>query len=196
MYKKVIIALGCGVDSAGSLNPDAKNSVRLALDSFSENPESCLIMTGSVSYKATFRPSISEAQAMKDYAVSLGIPQDKIFVETESKDTLGNFYFTKLNLLVPLGLSNIIIIRGPNQSDERIEYLAKKVLGDEYTFRIVRPDIERPSEQSREKESLSLAKQWLDPIENGNMSSIYKLMRERHPGYNSSLSLDDLVTLL
>ena len=196
MYKKVIIALGCGVDSAGSLNPDAKNSVRLALDSFSENPESCLIMTGSVSYKATFRPSISEAQAMKDYAVSLGIPQDKIFVETESKDTLGNFYFTKLNLLVPLGLSNIIIIRGPNQSDERIEYLAKKVLGDEYTFRIVRPDIERPSEQSREKESLSLAKQWLDPIENGNMSSIYKLMRERHPGYNSSLSFDELENLL
>ena len=196
MYKKVIIALGCGVDSAGSLNPDAKNSVRLALDSFSENPESCLIMTGSVSYKATFRPSISEAQAMKDYAVSLGIPQDKIFVETESKDTLGNFYFTKLNLLVPLGLSNIIIIRGPNQSDERIEYLAKKVLGDEYTFRIVRPDIERPSEQSREKESLSLAKQWLDPIENGNMSSIYKLMRERHPGYNSSLSFDKLENLL
>ena len=196
MYKKVIIALGCGVDSAGSLNPDAKNSVRLALDSFSENPESCLIMTGSVSYKATFRPSISEAQAMKDYAVSLGIPQDKIFVETESKDTLGNFYFTKLNLLVPLGLSNIIIIRGPNQSDERIEYLAKKVLGDEYTFRIVRPDIERPSEQTREKKSLSLAKQWLDPIENGNMSSIYKLMRERHPGYNSSLSFDKLENLL
>jgi hypothetical protein len=153
-------------------------------------------MTGSVSSKATFRPSISEAQAMKDYAVSLGIPQDKIFVETESKDTLGNFYFTKLNLLVPLGLSNIIIIRGPNQSDERIEYLAKKVLGDEYTFRIVRPDIERPSEQSREKESLSRAKQWLDPIENGNMSSIYKLMRERHPGYNSSLSFDKLENLL
>ena len=196
MYKKAIVVLGCGIDSAGSLNPDAENSVRLALDSLSENPESCLIMTGSVSYKATFRPSISEAQAMKDYAVSLGVTQDKIFVETESKDTLGNFYFTKLNLLIPLGIRDITIIRGPNQSDERIGYLATKVLGDEYTFKIVRPDIERPLERSREKKSISLAKQWLDPIENGNMSSIYKLMRERHPGYNSSLSLDDLVKLL
>ena len=88
---------------------------------------------------------------MKDYAVSLGVTQDKIFVETESKDTLGNFYFTKLNLLVPLGIRDITIIRGPNQSDERIGYLATKVLGDEYTFKIVRPDIERPLERSREK---------------------------------------------
>lgn len=114
MYKKAIVVLGCGIDSAGTLNSDAKNSVQLAHDSLSKNPESCLVMTGFVSYKATFTPSISEAQAMKDYAALLGIAQNKIFVETESKDTLGNFYFTKLNLLAPLGISDITIIRGPN----------------------------------------------------------------------------------
>jgi len=196
MYKSAIVVLGCGIDSAGNLNPDAENSVRLALDCLAENPEYCLIMTGSVSYKATFKPSISEAQAMKDYAISLGAPPDKIFVETESKDTLGNFYFTRLNLLIPLGVSNIVIVRGPNQSDERIEYLATKVLGHQCTFSIIRPDTERPEEQPREKESLSLAKQWLASIEDGDMPVIYQLMRTRHPGYNSSIKLDEFEKLL
>lgn len=196
MYKNAIVVLGCGIDSVGILNPDAENSVRLAITALENHSDYCLIMTGFVSYKAAFKPSISEAQAMKDFAVSLGVPIDKVFVETESKDTLGNFYYTKLNLLIPLHIKNIIIVRGPNQSDERINYLAHKVLGDQYTFSIVRPDIERPEEQAREKESLSLASQWLNPICDGDMPAIYQLMRTHHPAYNSSLSLDSLEKLL
>lgn len=196
MYKNAIVVLGCGIDSAGVLNPDAENSVRLAIDILKRNSDYYLIMTGFISYKATFKPSISEAQAMKDYAVSLGMPQNIIFVETESKDTLGNFYFTKLNLLIPLHVRSVIIVRGPNQSDERVSYLASKVLGDQYTFSIVHPDIERPEEQVREKESLSLARQWLDPIKDGDMPAIYQLMRDRHPGYNSNLNIDSLKKLL
>lgn len=196
MYKNAIVVLGCGIDSSGVLNPDAENSVRLAMDELKRNPDYFLIMTGFVSYKATFKPSISEAQAMKDYAVSLCIPQDIIFVETESKDTLGNFYFTKLNLLVPLHAKNVIIIRGPNQSDERINYLATKVLADQYTFSIVHPDIERPEQRAREEESLSLARQWLDPIKDGDMSAIYQLMRNQHPGYNTNINIGSLEKLL
>ncbi|NCU38628.1 YdcF family protein [Candidatus Saccharibacteria bacterium] len=196
MFTNAIIVLGCGIDSAGNLNPDAENSVRLASNVLQEHPGSCLIMTGSVSYKATFKPSISEAQAMKEYAVMLGIPSNIIFVETESKDTLGNFYFTKLNLLMPLDIHTMVIVRGPNQSDERIEYLATKVLGDTYSFKIVRPDINRPEEQDREEQSLAIAKEWLDPIADGDMPAIYRLMRNKHPGYNSSLSLESLKTLL
>lgn len=196
MHKSAVVILGCGIDSSGNLNQDAENSVRLGLTYLANNPKTWLIMTGFVSYKAVFKPSISEAQAMKDYAMSLGATQNIVFVETESKDALGNLYFTKLNLLEPLDIRDVIIVRGPNQSDERIEYLATKVLGSEYTITIIRPDIERPEEQAREKESLSAAKQWLDPIDDGDMSAIYKLMRERHPGYNSSIELGSLEKLL
>lgn len=196
MYKKAIVVLGCGIDAAGNLNPDAKHSVRLAADALATYPDSCLIMTGDVSYKATFKPSISEAQAMKDYAVTLGISQDKIFVETESKDSLGNIYFTKLNLLMPLSIHDIIIVRGPNQSNKRINYLATKVLGNEYTCKLIHSNIKRPEEQDREKRSFSLAKEWLDPINDGDMTAIYQLMKDRHPGYNSSLSLSSLKELL
>lgn len=196
MYKHAIVILGCGIDTKGNIGPDATNSVQLGVDAFSESKDTCLIMTGNVSYKANFKPSISEAQGMKDYAISLGAPSDKIFVETESKDTLGNLYFTKQNLLLPLGITDITIVRGPNQSNERISYLADKVLGSEYDYRLIEPDIERPDEQEREQKSLALAKKWLDSIPNGDMNAIYKLMRSKHPGYNSSISLDSTQELL
>ena len=190
MYKKAVVVLGCGIDAAGNLNPDATNSVQLAIEAVNSSSNTSLVMTGYVSYKAAFKPSVSEAQAMKDYAVSLSIPANKIFVETESKDTIGNLFFTKQNLLMPLGITNIVIVRGPNQSNERIQYLARKILGSDYSYTIAKPEISRPEELEREQKSLAMAKRWLDKIDDGDMDAIYKLMREKHPGYNSSISLD------
>lgn len=196
MYNKAVVILGCGIDARGELNDDAINNVRLGIELLESSGKTCLIMTGNVSYKATFKPSISEAQAMKDYAVSLGIGINRIFVETESKDSFGNLFFTKQNLLIPLGINTISIVRGPNQSSERIHYLATKILGDEYNFSIVEPPIERPEEQDRERRSLKLVKEWLDNIPNGDMDAIYALMRNKHPGYNSSISLESFKGLL
>ena len=190
MHTHAIVILGCGIDAAGSIGSDAEHSVRLGVDVLAQRSDACLIMTGRVSYKATFEPSISEAQAMKEYAVKLGVPGNRIFVETESKDTLGNLFFTKQNLLVPLRISDITIVRGPNQSTERIEYLVRKVLGPDYTYRLIEPDIQRPAERAREQKSLSIAKRWLDPIDDGDMGAIYALMRAKHPGYNSLISLE------
>lgn len=192
MYSNAILVLGCGIDAQGNLNKDAMNSVQLGAELLGKSSDACLIMTGDVSYKATFRPSISEAQAMKDYASLLGISGNRIFVETESKDTLGNLFFTKQNLLIPLGINDIKIVRGPNQSNERVRYLAVKILGGGYSFKIIEPLIARPEEQDRERRSLLLAKEWLDTIDNGDMDAIYTLMRSKHPAYNSSLGLDSM----
>ena len=196
MYKHAIVILGCGIDAAGNLGPDATNSVELGIRASKSLEDTCIIMTGDISYKATFKASISEAQAMKDYAVSLGVPLNQIFVEAESKDTLGNIFFTKQNLLLPLNITDITIVRGPNQSTERINYLARKILGGGYNFKLVEPDIERPDEQDREHTSLLKAKKWLDEIVDGDMNTIYELMRNKHPGYNSSILLESLQELL
>lgn len=185
MYEHAIIVLGCGVDATGNFGDDPKGSVKLAISELNNSSaKTCLIMSGFVSYKADFKPSISEAQAMKDYAVSLGVASEKIFTEAESKDSLGNLLFTKVNLLEPLGIKSVSIVRGPNQTTERIQYLATKVLGSDYAIKIIAPNIERPEERKREEKSLAEAKQNLDPIADGDTNSIYKLMREKHPGYS------------
>jgi hypothetical protein len=196
MYKHAIVVLGCGVDAEGNIGSDAMSSITLAVEALKTPADTCLIMTGNVSYKATFKPSISEAQAMKDYTISLGVPVSQIFVETESKDTLGNLFFTKQNLLLPLGITDVMIVCGPNQRSERILYLAGKILGDEYNFRLIEHDTNRPGEREREQRSLALVKKWLDNIPAGDMNAIYTLMRAKHPGYNSSISLDTMRELL
>jgi len=191
-----MVVLGCGIDAEGNLNPDAELSVRLAIKALGEHDNACMIMTGNISYKASFKPSISEAQAMKDYAMSLGVSGEKIFVETESKDSLGNLVFTKMNLLTSLNIHYLTIVRGPNQSDERIDYLAAKILGPDYHYVLMGSDIARPNEAEREKRSLSLAKKWLDPIQDGDTASIYRLMRDKHPGYNSAINISSPKELL
>ena len=195
MYKKAVIVLGCGIDAEGRLGDDPMNAVKLGIEAAELTSDTCLIMAGCVSYKADFRLSISEAQAMKDYAVTLGFAADRVFVETESKDTIGNLVFTKQNLLQPLRIHDTVIVRGPNQSTERISYLARKVLGGGISFRIIEPNIDRPDEQAREQRSLAVARQWLDSITDGDDRAIYALMRARHPGYNSAISIETIRTL-
>ncbi len=180
-----ILVLGCGIDDQGELIDDARISVETAANLYQQRLAPLLILSGDISYKATFRTPVSEAQAMKDYSISLGVPANKILVETESKDTLGNAYFTKTNLLGPLALHNIAILRGPNQSEERIRYLFGKVLGPNYAFSLIERPEDRPDEVERERKSLAVLKSWLDEIEDGDDRAIYALMRSIHPGYSA-----------
>lgn len=196
MYTHAVIVLGCGIDAAGTLGSDAMSSVQIGLDTLKQHDDACLVMSGDVSYKATFAPSISEAQAMKDFAVAIGASADQIFVETESKDSLGNLFFTKQNVLLPLGITSVSIVLGPNQSGERVAYLAKKVLGEAYDYTVIESTTRRPNESVREQASLALAKRWLGHIQDGDMQAIYHVMRSKHPGYNSSINLDTLQQLL
>lgn len=192
MHNKAIIVLGCGIDTTGNLNPDATESVGFAIELLQNSPDTYLIMSGDVSYKADFKASISEAQAMKDYAITQGTNPTTVFVETESKDSLGNLLFTRMNLLEPLGISDVVIVRGPNQSDERIGYLATKILGPGYTFVVKGAEATRQDQGERERKSLAVAHEWLDLITDGDTAAVYALLREKHPGYNSSLDMSSL----
>lgn len=180
-----ILVLGCGIDEKGELGDDALSSVKMAADLFNQQAVQWLIFCGGVSYKADFAPPIGEAQAMKDYAVKLGIPADKILVEAGSKDTLGNAYFSKVNLLMPLGLRSVAILRGPNHSEERLRYIFQKVLGPDYKYDFILRDEVRPEERERESKSLSLLRNWLDDVKDGDDAAVYAILRAKHPGYSS-----------
>lgn len=181
-----ILVLGCGIDKHCQLNEDARKSVELGSRLFNQLSASWLIFSGNHSYKADFVPPISESQAMKDYATNLKIPEDKILVEAESKDTLGNAYFSKVNLLDPLNLKQIIIVGGPNQSEERLRYIFDKVCGTQIKYKILQHNVDRPKEHERERKSLVVTKNWLSGVKAGDTNAIYQIMRMRHPAYTSN----------
>ena len=91
-----IIILGCGIRSDGTLTPLLKGRVDAALEFEKEQFEK----TGK---HAVFVPSggqgpdevISESQAMKNYLLSQGIPEDLILMEDKSTNTMQNMQFSK-----------------------------------------------------------------------------------------------------
>jgi hypothetical protein len=183
MAIKAIMVLGCGVTPEGEPSDSAQSSVRLALEKFEQTKPNWLIMSGGFSHRADFRPMISEAQAMKDYAVSLGAPSEQILTEAESKNTLENALFTKLNLLIPLNIRTIVVIAGPGHTQKRLEYIFDKVMSKDYACEFVMhlgPD--SPQKLQREQKSLDKLRTRFDDIADGDTTALYHRLRELHAG--------------
>ncbi len=94
--KDYIIILGCAIKKDGTLYPLIRGRVDRAIRFWKEQKEA----TGKT---AIFIPSggkgsdeiISEAQAMTNYLLEQGIPEEYILPETNSKTTLENMKFSK-----------------------------------------------------------------------------------------------------
>ena len=174
-----LLVLGCG------LTDDAHEITTLAVKLYNQSISNRIIFSGGLSYKATFNSSKSEAQAMKDFCIDLGVPEANIIIEEKSKDTLGNAYFTKVDILKPLDFKRIAILRGPNHSEDRINYIFNKVLGPDYNIHIIKRSEYRPEENERERKSLVVLKSWFDDVKDGDDENIYKIILKKHPAYSS-----------
>lgn len=94
--KDFIIILGCMIRKDGTLYPLIRGRVDKAVELYKKQLED----TGK---KAFLVPSggkgddepIAEAEAMKNYLVEIGIPEEQIIVENKSKNTLENMKFSK-----------------------------------------------------------------------------------------------------
>ena len=183
----VIIVLGRGINIDGSLPPDPLSRVRKAVDLYESGHANFIVFSGKWSYHFKEKPAMAESEAMKNYAVSLGVPSNHVIEENESLDTLGNVYFTKKRIVEPSGWSDIIVVA----SDEhmpRIKYLFNKIYGSEYRAKFecserVLSAMDHAKELEHERESLDITKKWLDHIEAGSDALVWDLVREHHPAY-------------
>lgn len=200
--KDVIIVLGVGISLEGVLPEIAKVWVRKGAELLKEEMAPNLLLSGAYTFWFDEAPKRMEADAMKEYAISLGVPGKVIFTETESKDTLGNAYFSKIGFLEPNNWKKVLIVCS-NYRRERTEYLFRKVLGPVYEISFA----DEPSETNRadmyklmeaEEASLKLAKEWLDPIGDGNDEAVKAIIYTKHPGYadNPEVSKERLAIIL
>lgn len=180
----VVLVLGCGINNDGSLPDDPKRSVDIAARLYESGRTPLIILSGGLSYKADFTPPHGESEAMYVYAQNIGLTADALFVENESKDTLGNAYFAKIRYLMPKSLRRLAVILGPNHSLKRVKYIFDKVLGDEYEVEFIEQNANRNGEAEREDGSLKILNEWLHGIPDGDHKSVHRLMLAKHPGYS------------
>ncbi len=181
----VIIVLGRGIKPDGTLPPDPIARIKKAKELYDMGMSSKLIMSGGYSHKIENAPNISEAAAMKQYAVLLGVPQESIIEESKSTHTLSNAYFTKKLLCEPNQWQNIIVVAS-DEHLERAEYTFKKVYGSLYTLQFIASDRvisdeEYALELKHERASMKLTVEWLDGIKDGDDVSIRQAVLKKYP---------------
>lgn len=112
-------------------DPVFQSRVNKAVELHNKGVAPQIIMSGCCSDKLDIKPKQSEAACMRDYAIDSGIASSVIMLEEESVDTLGNFYFTKKNILLACNWFNVGIVSTPWHVF-RSEWLAEQVLGPEF----------------------------------------------------------------
>lgn len=185
-YDAVILP-GGGIQPDGSLADTAKARLEKAAELYKNGDVRTVIVCGAHSYKALQKPTATEAEVYASYLQSLGVPTGKIYLETESQETLGNFLFTKIHILLKHNWSHVLVIPSYGHSTDRVSYLLQKVLGPGYSWNILRVgENTDPANLAREAKSLQYTKEIQDVLADGDHQAIYKALMETHPAYGGT----------
>lgn len=184
-----IIALARGINPDGSLPADPRSRVRKAVELYKAGVARHIVMSGASSFHLDKTPHITEASAMKNYAIKLGVKSGDVLEEAYSRDTIGNVYFTKTEICEPNSWQEIAVVASEEHM-ARVQYLFKKIYGSRYRIvyeasdRVI-DDNKYKAELRHEKESLLATKKALDHVKDGDDKTVEDLMRANHPAYSS-----------
>lgn len=127
-----IVVLGGGINKKGNLFPDSQKRVEEASRIYKKNPRQVLLCGKySFFYEGKEVPVKTEAEAMRDYILKLGVREEDIFLEKKSQDTVFNAYYAKTEYFLPYNKSEALIVTS-DFSLERTEYIFSKVFGENY----------------------------------------------------------------
>lgn len=182
-----LVVLGRGVDPNGSLPRLAKQRVERAAQLFAWKTAPCIIFSGRCSLMRDAIPAITEAKAMSDYAVSLGIRREVLLLEEQSRDTVGNAYFTLRNFLEPNDWTSIRVVTSDFHI-QRAAWVFEKVLGLGYdvSFSPSPSELDHSTIAVRAREEADITAflmEWMADIQPGDPASLARLIWQEHPGY-------------
>ena len=186
-----IIVLGKGISVEGELPDIARQHVRMGASLYAVAPAP-IIMSGA--YGLFEPPPLrTEAMAMREYALQLCIPHDQIIVEEESRDTIGNAWFTKTRIVGPRNWRSLILVTADYHMDRAL-WIFRKVYGPMFT---VRPDSvpmdEGAAHAETEKRFLAMAVALLGDIPDGDDTALATRIHEEHPAYGGRRTLPELL---
>jgi len=179
-----IIVLANEMDKEGNLNLESESRIKLASDTYFNNPSATLITCGW-NYRKDSKLFIGDV--MKNYAVKLGVPFNKILTEINSRDTVGDAFFTKLNFLNSNKWGNILVITS-DYHVFRTSKIFKFIYGSQYEINVIGSyGFDSLEKQISEKISLTAFERTFENIKEGDELKIYERLSTQHPFYNGDV---------
>lgn len=180
-----IIVLGGGVALDGSLPEYPRSRVEKAVELYKNGRAPIVVMSGGHGYWIENKSRLTEAAAMKQYALTLGVPAEVILEEDVSSHTIANAYFTKKLFAEPRQWHRLTLVSSKDHLP-RAEYLFKKIYGPMYDFEceassFIRTGQARAKEPEHEKTSFERSKEYLETVKDGDDEAIKKLVLQLHP---------------
>lgn len=181
----VIIVPGRGIEMDGTLPPDAVSRVKKAVELYRDGRAPRIIMSGAYSMHLKERPVSTEAHAMKQNAVQLGVSENNIIEEDTSTHTIGNAYFTKQLFCKPNEWRDIIVVASDDHMP-RVKFLFAKLFGPTYHLEFVESDRvisddEYAKELEHEKNSMARAQKGLGGITDGDDEAVRAMFATNLP---------------
>jgi uncharacterized SAM-binding protein YcdF (DUF218 family) len=189
-----IVVLGRGVEPDGTLPIAARSRLERGVALYHAGVAPRMIVSGRCSLMAEQQASfVTEAAAMALAAVELGVPGSAIHLEDESRDTIGNAYFTARRFLEPNGWDSIRVVTS-DYHVPRTSWIFQKVLGDEIdvSFSPASSELFANSVAQRAREESNIARflmEWIGDIPDGERGAIDHFVMELHPGYGTAPSM-------
>jgi len=185
MKNPIIIVLGNWMDKSGQLNKESCSRLDLAIDVFRKNKYSFIITSG---WDYRDDCNIAIADAMKSYVINNSdISHKLILTETNSRDTVGDAVFTKINIVKKNSLNNLLIVTS-DYHVSRAHKIFSYIYGEQYIVKVIGSKTTKKNELSElEDKSLNQFYKTFNGVKSGDDDLIYKRLCAEHPYYNGDI---------
>jgi len=182
-----LVVLGRSLNPDGSLSVLGAQRVQRAAALYHAGIAPAVIFTGRCSLMVDEPPVVTEAAAMAAYAATLGLPAERILLEEEARDTVGNAYFVQRRILDPRGWTTIRVVTSDFHIP-RTNWVFQKVMGAGYdvSYSPSNSELFATSVALRAREESDIATflmDWLGALPDGNRVEMDRVIWTEHPGY-------------
>lgn len=187
------MVLGGGIDLTGKIPSYVYSRLDKAIE-LQKRLGCKILVSGEYSFLyGKEKPPLTEAFKMEQYLLKEGASKELIIREEQSKDTVGNAYYSKKYIFIPRKEKEMIVVTSDFQV-ERVKYIFGKIFGPKYGIIVLGitselPEGEKEAIWQRQKELLLKTRGFLSIMKDGNHEflndRIYKLKfyREERPAW-------------
>jgi uncharacterized SAM-binding protein YcdF (DUF218 family) len=118
-HPEVIVVLGGGVHADGTPAPATVARGEAAAELAHAHPDAAVICSGS--HGVGRKPKRSEAASLADLIGAAGIDRTRIFLEDESRDTIGNAVFVAERYLAAIAPRPLFVVTSPFHLERSVE---------------------------------------------------------------------------